>query len=297
MFLDFIREIVFIFERLTWASFIDIFLVTMIFFAILMLMRNTQAMSLLRGLIVLVIVLLLITRLINLPAFSWLVLTAMPTMLLAIPVVFAPEIRRGLERLGRAGTGRFALRKSATYEAEMERIIQSIISAISRLSERQHGALMVFQRHDALNDYVKTGVLMNAELTPELMLQIFYPNTPLHDGAVILEGKEILAAACVLPLSASGVLNSSPDRQMGLRHRASLGVSEASDALVLVVSEETGAISIAQQGKLEHDISYDRLLRELQAYYNPQMISRSFKDILRELFSFEDKESDEELED
>jgi diadenylate cyclase len=269
--LNFIQEIIFIFQRLTWTSILDISLVTVIFFAILMLVRKTQAMTLLRGVISLLIAVLLITQIVNLPAFRWLVLTAMPTMLFAVPVVFAPEIRRGLERLGRAGSNTTSIISGRiTPESELyEKTMNAILNAVNKLSERKHGALLVFQRHERLDDYVSTGVLMGSRITTELLLQIFYPNTPLHDGAVIINNVVILASSCVLPLSSSGVLNDIADRKMGLRHRAALGISEASDAFIVVVSEETGNISIAQQGELRHNISLDDLLNDLQIYYEP----------------------------
>ena len=134
-----------------------------------------------------------------------------------------------------------------------------------RLSERRHGALIIIRRNDFLTQYYKTGVILDAEVTAELLLQIFYPNTPLHDGAVIINGNRVVAAACVMPLSASGVLNSLPERSMGLRHRAGLGISEVSDAIALVVSEETGSISIAYQGRFIRRLDGERLLNTLRA--------------------------------
>jgi diadenylate cyclase len=188
-------------------------------------------------------------------------------MLLALPVIFAPEIRRTLERIGRAGSFTPALAKTA--DSTLEETIRAIVSAAARLSARQHGALIVMQRLDHLDDYIQTGVQLNAKVTPELLLQIFYPNTPLHDGGVIIVNSRIVAAACVLPLSASGILNRSPERQMGLRHRASLGISEVSDAIAIVVSEETGAISIAHAGRMLRRIDPERLENILTAFFRP----------------------------
>ncbi|NSW53329.1 MAG: TIGR00159 family protein [Anaerolineae bacterium] len=292
---DFLQEIIFIFQRLTWESLLDIILVTLIFFLLLVVVRNTQAMSLLRGMIFLIIALLVLTQVVNLPAFSWLVNTTMPVLLLAIPVVFAPEIRRGLERIGRAGGRSLLRRRSKVEEERYIMAIESVVTACARLSERKHGALMVFQRDDSLSQYVSTGVRMNAVVTAELLLQIFYPNTPLHDGAVIIDRERILAGACVLPLSSSGVLNASPERQMGLRHRASLGISEASDALVVVVSEETGAISIAQNGKLNHGISDEALIDELRIYYHPELAPHTFNEFLQNLFRDVNEPEEDEI--
>jgi diadenylate cyclase len=210
----------------------------------------------------------LLTSVVALPAFSWLVRTILPSLLLAIPVIFAPEIRRGLERLGRAGAGTVLPQRPADTLA-MQQTIKAVVTAAARLSARQHGALIILQRNDLLQEYVLTGVLLNARVTPELLLQIFYPNTPLHDGAVIISDHHITAAACVMPLSASGILNRSPERQMGLRHRAALGISEASDAIAVVVSEETGSVSIAHSGRMIRRLDSERLENILNAFYQP----------------------------
>jgi diadenylate cyclase len=145
----------------------------------------------------------------------------------------------------------------------------AIVEAASRLSARQHGALIVIQRQDGLDQYIETGVQMRSQVTPELLLQIFYPDTPLHDGAVIIDGGLIVAAACVMPLSASGILNRSPERQMGLRHRAALGVSEVSDAVSIVVSEQSGSISISHAGRMIRRIDPSRLENILAAFFRP----------------------------
>jgi len=264
---EFLNNLFFIFQRISWLSVFDISLVTLIFFGLLYSLRDTQAMALLRGMILLVVALILLTSLVELPAFSWFARNSLPALLLALPVIFAPEIRRTLERLGRAGTVWPATVKTA--DVALEGTIRAIVSAVARLSARQHGALIIMQRLDNLDDLAQTGVQLNARVTPELLLQIFYPNTPLHDGGVIIVNSQIVAAACVLPLSASGILNRSLDRQMGLRHRAALGTSEASDAIAIVVSEETGAISIAHAGRMLRRLDPDRLENILIAFYRP----------------------------
>lgn len=222
-------------------------------------------MALLRGMILLVVALILLTSLVDLPAFSWIAQNSLPALLLALPVIFAPEIRRTLERLGRAGT----FMSVSSADSTLEGTIRAIVSAVTRLSARQHGALIVIQRLDNLEEFSQTGVPLNAKVTPELLLQIFYPNTPLHDGGVIIANSKVTAAACVLPLSASGILNRTPERQMGLRHRAALGTSENSDAIALVVSEETGAISIAHSGRMLRRLEPERLENILIAFFKP----------------------------
>ncbi len=267
--IDLWSEIVYIFQRMTWSSVLDLFLVTAVVFAILVLLRDTQIMVLLRGVIFTIIFLALLTSLFNLPGFSWLVKTVVPALLFAIPVIFAPEIRRGLEKLGRAGSTQLLVRKTESQVHKIESTIRAIVTASARLSAREHGALIVIQRSDSLEDYARTGVRLNASVTPELLLQIFYPNTPLHDGAVIIADNQIVAGACVMPLSASGILTRSPERQMGLRHRAALGTSEATDAITVVVSEETGSISIAHNGRMIRRLDSERLENILLAFYQP----------------------------
>ena len=264
---NFLNNILFIFQRLNWMSVLDILLVTLIFFILLYSLRDTQAMVLLRGVIFLVVALVVLTTLLKLPAFSWLIQNTLPALLLAIPVIFAPEIRRALERLGRAGT--FLPATNQTPITSLQRMISVVVEAAARLSARQHGALIVIQRMDNLDQYVETGVQMRAHVSPELLLQIFYPDTPLHDGAVIIADERIVAAACVMPLSASGILNRTPERQLGLRHRAALGISEVSDAVSVVVSEQSGSISISHAGRMIRHIDPERLENILTAFFRP----------------------------
>lgn len=266
---DLLSEISFFLQRLDWTSLLDLALVTLVFFIILVLVRDTQAMVLLRGIIFLVVVFYLLTAIINLPAFSWLVTTVLPALLLAIPVIFAPEIRRGLERIGRAGSNSMPWNKNLPAADLMVLTIRAVVTAASRLSARQHGALIVLQRHDSLREYTQTGIRMDSTVTPEILMQIFYPNTPLHDGAVLIADNRILSAACVMPLSSSGILNKTTDRKMGLRHRAALGISEASDAIAVVVSEETGTISIAHSGRIIRRLDSERLENILLTFYRP----------------------------
>ena len=279
---DLINNLVFTFERLDWLGVLDLLLVTAIFFIILRWLRDTQAQVLLRGVFLLIALIGLLTSLQVLPAFSWLVRTTLPALLLAIPVIFAPEIRRALERLGRAGSildgGR------TTSKTEIQDSISAIVSASARLADRRHGALVVMQRLDNLDQYVQTGVRIDSRLTAELLLQVFYPNTPLHDGAVIVSGARLVAAACVLPLSSSGVLSRTPDRQMGLRHRAALGISEVSDAIAVVVSEETGSISVVHAGRMIRRLDSQRLENILRALYRPYQPRKGVRGIFDRLF-------------
>lgn len=267
---DLISEIVFLIQRINWLTLVDLFLVSAIFYIILMLLKDTQAQTLTRGMIFVVILISLLTTLANLPAFSWLVSTTLPALLFSIPVLFMPEIRRGLERLGRAGSGALLIERPFTDLEIIQKTIKDVATACARLAVFRQGALIVLQRRDTLREYEATGVKLSAKVTPELLLQIFYPNTPLHDGAVIINNGQISAGACVMPLSSSGVLNIPPERQMGLRHRAALGISEVSDAIAVVVSEETGSISLAHRGRLMRRISADKLENVLLAFFKQQ---------------------------
>jgi diadenylate cyclase len=275
-----ISSLVFIFQRLDWLAIIDLTLVTLIFYTILVLLRGTQAMVLLRGALLLIALISLITYLAVLPAFSWLVQAILPALLFAIPVIFAPEIRRALERLGRAG----AILPGDQHSVNLQDTVNAIVTASVRLADRQHGALIVIQRQDNLEEYTQTGVRMDARVTPELLLQVFYPNTPLHDGAAIISDGRLVAAACVMPLSASGVLVRSPERQMGLRHRAALGISEVSDAVAVVVSEETGYVSIVHGGRMIRRLDAERLENILRAFYRPAKTRKGLFGFLERIF-------------
>jgi len=287
---ELLDNIIFIFQRLNWLSVVDIFLVTLVFFAILMLLRGTQAMVLLRGILVLVALVGLLTSLDVLPAFSWLVQTTLPALLISIPVIFAPEIRRGLERLGRAGD----ILPAGKTTTHLQAAIGAVVSAATRLSERRHGALIVMQRLDNLDEYVRTGVPLRARLTTDLLMQIFYPSTPLHDGAVIISNGLLVAASCVMPLSSSGVLTPVPERRIGLRHRAALGISEVSDAVAVVVSEETGVISVVHSGRMIRRLDSERLENILNAFFQPLYPQKGWRAIFGRAFPGVPRTWDEE---
>ncbi|MCI0521181.1 MAG: diadenylate cyclase CdaA [Chloroflexi bacterium] len=285
-----INNLYFLYQRLNWWNAVDLALVTLVFFVILLLLRDTQAMVLLRGALLLIVLVALLSSLDVLPAFSWLLTNTLPALVLAIPVIFAPEIRRTLERLGRAGTIAPPVRADSGAQAA----ITAVVSAAARLADRKHGALIILQRKDSLDEYIATGVKLSAQASAELLLQIFYPNTPLHDGAVIISGGKILAASCVMPLSASGVLTPTPDRQMGLRHRAALGISEVTDAIAVVVSEETGYITIVHGGRMIRRLDSERLENILRAFYRPSEAPRGLAGFLYRIFSRPAKPSGEE---
>jgi diadenylate cyclase len=245
------------FSRLDLVNTIDILLVTAIIFSGFVLIRGTRAVQVLRGFIGLALIVILLSSVVALPAFNWLVSRTLPTLLLAIPVIFQPELRRALEQLGRTGTYFRFFRQN-----RVSPLVLAVKDASLRLSQRRHGALIVFERDTGLQEYIDTGIVLNAEVTPELLLTIFNKHTELHDGAVIMRGEKLAAAACVMPLSTSSL----SDRQMGLRHRAALGISEVSDAVAVVVSEETGQVSIAHNGRIIRRQDPSRLDDILQAF-------------------------------
>jgi diadenylate cyclase len=259
---------------------LDILLVATVVFFLLYLLRDTKAQVLLRGVLFLIVVISMFSSLRVLPAFSWLVTNTLPTLLLAIPVIFAPEIRRILERIGRTGS----IFSQDHLSTEMERIIKNVVRASRRIAERKYGGLIVFSRLDSLQAYIETGVNLGASVMPETLIQIFYPKTPLHDGAVIISDERIAAAGCVLPLSSSGVLEQSPDRSMGLRHRAALGIAEDSDAIAVVISEETGIVSLAYGGKIDKYVPLDELQDKLTGYFQTEITERSLISRLITLF-------------
>jgi diadenylate cyclase len=257
---QFVQNILFLFQRLRWADILDIGIVALLFFVVLTQFRGTQAGTVLRGIAIMIVAVALLTNLTNLPAVSWILQNILPALLIVIPVIFAPEIRRALERVGRADFFR-----RASTSTEVPAYIQAVVAAAKRLSERRHGALIVLERDVGLEDFSSTGLRLDAEVSTELLMQIFYPNTPLHDGAVILRRERLLAAGCVVPLSSGNALAAS-ERRMGLRHRAALGISEVSDAVAVVVSEETGILSVAHNGRMIRRLDPQRLQNILLAF-------------------------------
>lgn len=263
------QEIRWIIDSLTPTALLDIFVVATLFFGITFAFRGTQAAALMRGILVILLVLFSVSVLFRLQALGWLLTNALTVLAVAIPVIFQPELRRALEQVGRAGI----FLNAQSSDSEREQIIQEIVKACERLSERRHGALIVLQRNSGLEEFVNTGVLLQSAVKAELLLTIFWPKTELHDGAVIIDRSgRIASAAAVLPLSASRNL---PNPKMGTRHRAALGISEVSDAICVVVSEESGRISIANGGRVVSKLDTERMKTILGAFYGEVYSQRS----------------------
>ncbi|HEY53732.1 MAG TPA: TIGR00159 family protein [Caldilineae bacterium] len=253
-------ELTAILSQFDWPrSFIDIALVTLVFYGILRLFAGTQGVQLLRGVLVIILVGALAANFSGLTAFTWLIRSGGVAILIALPVIFQPELRRALERLGR--TGRlFSRTRDSTLTSKL---ISELVSTCTRLSRLRMGAIIVLEDQTGLRELTETGVRIDAAVNTELLLTIFHPGTPLHDGAVIIRDDRIVAASCVLPLTQRPL----SDTSLGTRHRAAIGVTEDTDALSLVVSEETGSISAARNGRLARRLDERRLRRVLESFY------------------------------
>lgn len=254
------ENLISVFRQFTWLSAIDILLVATVFYTGLRLFAGTQGVQLLRGILVLVLIGVLASNFTGLTAFSWLIRNSGLAVLVAIPVVFQPELRRALERLGRTGLFLSRPRRSSTGAS---RLIIELISTCNRLSQQRHGAIIILEDQTELGETLETGVRIHARVETELLLTIFYPGTPLHDGAVVIHDDVIEAAACVLPLTQRHL----SDTSLGTRHRAAIGITEETDALALIVSEETGTISAARNGRLARRLDEKRLRRVLERFY------------------------------
>lgn len=257
-------ELLWALNNLNLSAALDILLVALLFYAASFLVRGTQSIALVRGMALVFGVMILVSNLLNLLALRWLLTNMLTVLAVAIPVIFQPELRRIFERLGR--TGFFVGRQP--HETRRARIIDDICQAAERLSERRHGALIVLERNSSLEEYIRTGVRLDSEVSPQLLLTVFWPKTELHDGAAIIDGDgRIASAASVLPLSSARTLTTP---KLGTRHRAALGMSEVSDAICVVVSEETGRISITNGGRLIARLDAKRLRTILNAFYGPE---------------------------
>lgn len=239
---------------------IDILVVAVVFYKLYMLMKETRAEQLLKG-IGAIFVVALLSQWFKLYTINWILQNAMQIGLITLVIVFQPELRRMLEYIGRSNI----LKKSLidVRGEEMQRLADEIVNATASLSRQKIGALIVFERHTGLSEVVETGTKLNAEISSELLINIFIPNTPLHDGAVVIKGDIIRAAACFLPLTDNQTIS----KELGTRHRAGIGISEKSDCLVLIVSEETGGISIAENGKITRYVDVDTLREILLNMY------------------------------
>ena len=223
---------------------IDILIIAAVVFAVFRVLRGTRAVTLMRGVLVLVLILFVISSLFDLLIVSFVPKNGLFALIIAAAIVFQSEIKRGLDRLGRTSLRELIFRQPNTGAVGI------VASVASRLSNSRHGALIVIANETGLQDVIETGIRLDARLTTELLESIFFPNSPLHDMATIVQGNQLIAASCELPLAQSSDLNYSL-RNLGTRHRAAIGITEQTDAVSIVVSEETGLISLARRGRLE----------------------------------------------
>jgi uncharacterized protein (TIGR00159 family) len=240
--------------RFSPSAVLDIAIVALVLYWLLSLISGTSAATLVRGILILLTVGFVLSNVFNLTMLQFLLRNSIPALIFAIPVLFQPEIRRALEQLGRAGS----LIPRTTVISPNTRLAEIIARAAQQLAERRFGALLIIERSTPLGEYASKGVGMDALLSSELLLNIFWPNSPLHDGAVIIHGDRVVAAGVVLPLAQSPTVE-----HIGTRHRAAIGITEISDAIAVVVSEETGTISLANAGRMVRNLGEARLQKVL----------------------------------
>ena len=248
-----------VFHRPTFADFIDIFVVAFLLYQLLMLTRDTRASAVLKGLVMLILAS-WFSDLLGLTALNWVLRNVVNNGAVVLVVLFQPELRKALEQVG-SGSLRNNTRKG-NLESSPE-IVKEITQALLSLSRRRVGALLVFEQRIGLKDIIETGTPLNANISGALLENIFEPNTPLHDGAVLIRGTQIMAAACILTLSDEKGIS----RELGTRHRAALGITESTDAITLIVSEETGIISTAKGGRLTRHLDRNGLEQVLTSMY------------------------------
>lgn len=237
---------------------LDILVVAFFLYRIYLLIRNTRATALVKGLLLLG-GLTLVTGWLQLHALAWILDKLMAVLIVALPIVFQPELRRALEQIGR---GKFIRPGAETMETDRAEVIDAVAGAAETMGKNHVGALIVFERSTGLDDYIDTGIRIDGVVSREILGNIFIVNTPLHDGAVIIRENRIMAAGCLLPLTKDRSLSS----ELGTRHRAAIGMSEVADCVVVVVSEETGTISYAYDGHIYRHMDGEGLRNRLRSF-------------------------------
>ena len=253
---------------LTWNNFsvaLDVLFIWYLVYRLIMLIRGTKAVQLAKG-IVLIFIIRIIAGFLQLHALTYIVDQIVSWSVVGIIVIFQPEIRRGLEHLGRMPM--FGGRGVSAHDRSVK-LVQELDKAIQYMSKRRIGALITLQRETGLEDYIETGIKLDADVTGELLINIFIPNTPLHDGAVIINKDRIAVAAAYLPLSDSSMI----PKRLGTRHRAAVGISEVTDAITIVVSEETGGVTITRNGRFLLDLTREEYLK----YLNSELVPKEEK--------------------
>ena len=278
-------KLVFLISTIRITDIIDIFLVSFMFYKLFALIRGTRATQLIKG-ILFIFIASKLSEFFKLYTISWILNNAVTVGFIAILIVFQPELRRILEHIGNN-----KLLKPVNFEESRSNanVIEEIVKATYSLAGKKIGALMVLERKTGLRDIIETGISLNSDISYELLMNIFIPNTPLHDGAVVISNDHIIAASCFLPLTD----NKQISMELGTRHRAGIGISEKSDAIVIVVSEETGYVSICEKSKINRNVSKEYLLNYLvENFVVEEKNTNSFKEIFQNLF--ENKEISKE---
>ena len=250
---------------------LDIIIVAIIIYNGIRLLRDTRAVQLIKGIGILLVVM-LVSEWLKLHVTYYLLTNTMQVGVIAVIILFQPELRRALERMGRSSLSKFLHFEDNDLESN-EQIIEEICVAADELSKEKTGALIVFERETKIGEVVKSGIEIDSKVSAKLMLNIFEPKTPLHDGAVVIRDKRITAAACFLPMTQNNDLNT----ELGARHRAALGITEASDAVVVIVSEETGRISVAIEGSLTRNLTVESLGKVLAKFLVAEPVEKSHK--------------------
>lgn len=249
--------------RISINDVVDILIVAYLFYKILRFIKDTRAEQLFKGVIILLVAT-QVSGMLKLHTLYWILVKILEAGFILPFIIFQPELRAGLEHLGRnTNLFRFGTQAKSAYELNVEKVISEMLGAVYDMAGRKIGALLVLEGKTKLNEIVETGTEIDAKITKQILCNIFIPNTPLHDGAVIIRDGKIKSAACFLPLTQRKDLS----KDLGTRHRAGIGVSEISDSLTLIVSEETGHVSIARAGKIYRDVSKERLANILKNFY------------------------------
>lgn len=249
--------------RISINDVVDILIVAYLFYKILRFIKDTRAEQLFKGVIILLVAT-QVSGMLKLHTLYWILVKILEAGFILPFIIFQPELRAGLEHLGRnTNLFRFGTQAKSAYELNVDKVISEMLGAVYDMAGRKIGALLVLEGKTKLNEIVETGTEIDAKITKQILCNIFIPNTPLHDGAVIIRDGKIKSAACFLPLTQRKDLS----KDLGTRHRAGIGISEISDSLILIVSEETGHVSIARAGKIYMDVSKERLANILKNFY------------------------------
>ena len=260
------------------TDYVEILIIAFLVYEVMVWIRDTRAWSLMRGIVV-IILFVLLAYLLQMTTILWLVRNGLNVLLMAVLIIFQPELRRALDFIGRKNfiASFFSFNGASVNERFSDKTMNEIIKACFEMGRARTGALIVMKQSDPLTEYIRTGIEVDAVVTSQLLINIFEHNTPLHDGAVIIEGDRVVSATCYLPLSDNMELS----KELGTRHRAGVGISEATDSLTIIVSEETGRVSIAQEGELVRNVAQDTLRDRLIKLQNKTIADKKISRIGR----------------